>query len=50
MVGDIINASVYKNDTLKRIVSDDISAGRFVHALIIEGPPKSGKLTLALPQ
>ena len=47
MVGNIIDNAIYKNETLKRIVSDDISAGRFVHALIIEGPPKSGKLTLA---
>lgn len=46
-VGNIIDRVVYKNDSLKRIVSDDISCGRFVHALIIEGPQKSGKLTLA---
>lgn len=45
--GNIIDRALYKNDSLKRIVSDDISCGRFVHALIIEGPPKSGKLTLA---
>ncbi|MBE6618492.1 MAG: hypothetical protein E7626_01755 [Ruminococcaceae bacterium] len=43
----VIERVVYKNETLKRIVIDDISSGRFVHASIIEGPPKSGKLTLA---
>lgn len=47
MIGNIIDKAIYKNDALRNIVSDDISAGRFVHACIIEGPPKSGKLTLA---
>lgn len=47
MTVSIIDRAIYKNDALKRIVFDDISAGRFVHACIIEGPPKSGKLTLA---
>ncbi len=46
-VGSIIDKVIYKNDNLKRIAVDDISCGRFVHASIIEGPPKSGKLTLA---
>ncbi len=46
-VGNIISKSLYANDALKNIVTDDIEGGRFVHALIIEGPPKSGKLTLA---
>ena len=46
-IGSIIDRALYKNDALKRIVSDDIASGRFVHASIIEGPPKSGKLTLA---
>ncbi len=46
-IGSIIDKVIYKNDSLKRIISDDISCGRFVHASIIEGPPKSGKLTLA---
>ncbi len=46
-VGNIIDRVIHKNDSLKRIVSDDIACGRFVHALIIEGPPKSGKLTMA---
>ena len=46
-VGSIIDSVIYKNDILKRIVSDDIACGRFVHSSIIEGPPKSGKLTLA---
>lgn len=47
IVGNIIEGAIYKNDALRRIVTDDIAAGRFVHASIIEGPPKSGKLTLA---
>jgi DNA polymerase-3 subunit delta' len=46
-LGNIINGALYGNDALKAIVSEDIASGRFVHALIIEGPPKSGKLTLA---
>lgn len=46
-LGAIIDRCLYGNDVLKSIVSEDISGGRFVHALIIEGPPKSGKLTLA---
>lgn len=46
-IGSIIDKMIYKNDALKRIVTDDIAGGRFVHASIIEGPPKSGKLTLA---
>ena len=46
-VGSILSSVIYKNDILRRIVSDDIASGRFVHSSIIEGPPKSGKLTLA---
>ena len=36
------------NDTLRRLLGDDIRAGRLSHAYILEGPRGSGKHTLAL--
>lgn len=36
------------NEALRRLVGDDIRAGRLAHAYIIEGPRGSGKRTLAL--